>query len=212
MTPQAILFDFDGTIADTLEVIVRITNRLANEFGYPPITSEQLLYLKNISSRQILQNSQVSIFQLPLLLRRVRQEMKQEIPSIQPISGMPLILEQLSQKNNLKLGIVTSNQENNVRLFLENHQISHLFSFVKSGRTLLGKHKLLKKAIKPEKLSVQQVLYVGDETRDIEAAKKIEISSVAVSWGFNSPQILQTYHPDFLISHPQELLQIVQNW
>jgi phosphoglycolate phosphatase len=212
MTIQAVLFDFDGTIADTLEVIVKITNRFANEFGYPPTTSEQLVYLKNISSRQILQNSQISIFLLPLLLRRVRQEMKQEIPNIQPIPGMPSMLKQLQQHPNLQLGIVTSNQEDNVQLFLETHQLDRVFSFLKSGRTIFGKHKLLKKAIEQENLSPQQVLYVGDETRDIEASRKTSIASVAVTWGFNSQQILQEYHPDFLISHPQQLLEIVQNW
>jgi phosphoglycolate phosphatase-like HAD superfamily hydrolase len=138
--------------------------------------------------------------------------MKQEIPQVQPIAGMPLILKQLQQESHLQLGIVTSNQENNVRLFLETHQLSHIFSFIRSGRTLFGKHKLLKKVLKQENLAPENVFYVGDETRDIEAARKTQIASVAVTWGFNSQQILQTYHPDFLISHPQELLEIVQNW
>jgi phosphoglycolate phosphatase len=54
------------------------------------------------------------------------------------------------------------------------------------------------------------VIYVGDETRDIEAARKIQIQVIAVSWGFNSREVLAEQKPDFLISHPSQLIEVVR--
>ncbi len=57
----------------------------------------------------------------------------------------------------------------------------------------------------------QEVIYVGDETRDIEAAKKTKIRAISVSWGFNSPEILAAHNPDFLIHQPRELIAVIEN-
>ncbi|PSB03825.1 HAD family hydrolase, partial [Merismopedia glauca] len=56
-----------------------------------------------------------------------------------------------------------------------------------------------------------KVIYVGDETRDIEAARKSKIKAIAVCWGFNFREILAKYKPDFLIDRPSQLLEVVQH-
>ena len=53
------------------------------------------------------------------------------------------------------------------------------------------------------------MIYVGDETRDIRSARKSNVGIVAVSWGFNSGDILQEFQPDSLVNTPQELLDAV---
>ncbi len=52
---------------------------------------------------------------------------------------------------------------------------------------------------------------MGDETRDIEAAKKSKIKIVAVTWGFNSSNVLAQHQPDFLIDIPQQLTEIFED-
>ncbi|HEY9860116.1 MAG TPA: HAD hydrolase-like protein, partial [Candidatus Obscuribacterales bacterium] len=84
---SVIIFDFDGTLADTLEAIVAITNRLALEFGYKTVNSEEVKKLQNLSSQEIIRYSQIPILKLPFLLRRVKGELKQEIHHLRPIHG-----------------------------------------------------------------------------------------------------------------------------
>ena len=65
--------------------------------------------------------------------------------------------------------------------------------------------------MKINKLTPEEVIYVGDETRDIEASKTIPIKVIAVSWGFNSAEALAKQNPDFLIQKPSELLKVMGN-
>lgn len=208
MSIKVILFDFDGTLADTLDAIVRITNRLSSEFGYKPASPEDIVRLKQLTSREVIRQSGVSVFKLPFLLRKVRSELNQEIHLLAPISGIRDVLLELKAQGN-QLGIVTSNAQENVLFFLENNKLQNLFDFVYSEMKLFGKSRVIKHFLKQTNLSPQSVVYVGDETRDIEAARQTGIQAIAVGWGFNSPEILAKHHPDFLIHSPEELAVVI---
>ena len=187
-----------------------ITNRLAKEFGYKTVNATEVRQLQNLSSQEIIKQSGISFVQLPFLLHRVKGELSRQIHQLQPIAGIPEALIDLYQSGN-RLGIVTSNAEVNVRAFLRQHKLQNLFEFVYSSNTLFGKHKVLKRLLTEKQFHPDSVIYVGDETRDIEAAKRVRIQAIAVSWGFNSKQALARHDPDFLISDPAELLPTVQS-
>ena len=209
MTAKVIIFDFDGTIADTLDVLVSITNRLAVEFGYKPITQEELALFKNLNSRQIIKHSGISIFQLPFLVRKVKAELNKEIKTLSLIPGIKEVLIELKNQGN-SLGIITSNSKENVIAFLAVNDLQYLFDFIYSGTKLFGKSKVINKFLKQENIKPEAVIYVGDEIRDIEAARRSEIKVIAVSWGFNSEQVLAEQNPDYLIHDPAELIDVTR--
>jgi phosphoglycolate phosphatase-like HAD superfamily hydrolase len=208
MSVKVIIFDFDGTLADTLDAVVSITNRLAVEFGYKPTPPAELAKIRNLSSREIVQQSGIPIFKLPFLLKKLRAELQKEIHQLSPIPGVKEALTKLKHEGNV-LGILTSNSEENVRIFLNQHGMEELFSFIYSEITLFSKQKTLKKVIKTNYLNPEDVIYVGDETRDIDASKKLHIKAVAVSWGFNLREALVKHNPDFLIHQPSELVEVI---
>ena len=209
MCLKVIIFDFDGTIADTYDAIVEITNGLSSEFGYQPVEASELAQLKNMSSQEIIKQSKLSIFKIPFLLKRVKEDLAEKIGQLKPIPGIASSLLELQQ--GYRLGIITSNSQENVVSFLINNGLLSLFDFIYSGTTLFGKHRVIQKALKQHKITADSVLYVGDETRDIIAAQKSKIKMVAVGWGFNSALVLSQYHPDFLIEQPPELLKVVDS-
>jgi len=209
MTIKAIIFDFDGTIADTHDALVEITNRLSGEFGYKPLEKEELTFLKNLSSREIIKKSQISPLKIFFLLRRVRTELGKEIKSLHPVTGIENSLEQL-KKQGYQLGIVTSNCKENVIAFLENNQLDSIFNFIYTDVSLFGKHKVLNQIIRQYRLKNDEIAYVGDETRDIHCARKSGTIAIAVGWGFNSPSVLAAHQPDYLIEHPRELIEAVK--
>ncbi|UKO95873.1 HAD-IA family hydrolase [Nostoc sp. UHCC 0870] len=210
MTQKVIIFDFDGTIADTVDALVSIANRLAVEFGYIQITPEQFTLLRNFSSREIIKYSGISLFKIPFLVKKVKAELKNKIQGLKPIPGMKESLLEL-KNHGYQLGIITSNSKDNVTAFLSINELDNLFEFIYSGVTIFGKTTIINNVLKQKQLKPQTVIYVGDETRDIEASKKANIKVVAVTWGFNSPEILAKQNPDFLIHQPSELLQVIQN-
>ncbi|AFZ37102.1 HAD-superfamily hydrolase, subfamily IA, variant 1 [Stanieria cyanosphaera PCC 7437] len=208
MNGKLVFFDFDGTIADSYQAIVKISNQLASEFGYKPVDEEEISLLKNLSSREIIQQSEISIFKIPFLIKRLQRELKKEISNLEPIHGIDLVLRQLKQ-HDYKLGIITSNAKENVVAFLEKHQLDNIFDFIYSGTTIFGKHRIINNIIKQYQIEPNQFIYVGDETRDIRAAKRSKVIAIAVTWGFNSAEILAHYQPDFLVTTPVELLSAI---
>lgn len=211
MTAKVILFDFDGTIADTYQAIADITNQLSTEFGYKALNQEELLLIKNLSSREIVKLSEISVFKLPFLVRRIRTELSKEISELNPIEGIDLVLRELKRQGYV-LGIVTSNDRANVDIFLRNNRLNRLFSYIYSSTAIFGKHRVIDRAIKENRLRRSDVIYVGDETRDIRSARKSNIPSIAVSWGFNAAEILAKNQPDYLINEPSELLKAIALW
>ncbi|NEO82702.1 MAG: HAD-IA family hydrolase [Spirulina sp. SIO3F2] len=207
--PPVVLFDFDGTIADTHTVFVQIINRLADEFGYEPASPEKVKQMQGLTAQNIIRQSGISVFKIPLLLRRLKRELHQEMKQVQTIAGMDDAIRQLHTQG-YQLGIVTSNWIENVRLFLELQALTDCFIWTYSSSTLFGKHRMLNRFIKQSGLNSQCIVYVGDESRDIEAAQASGIDIISVAWGFNAPELLAAYKPTALITEAQELLPTVQ--
>ena len=106
------------------------------------------------------------------------------------------------------MGIITSNSKKNVEKFLKKHNLNDIFDFIDSSTRILGKSYQIKSIIKKHRLDKDSVLYIGDETRDIEATKKVGIKVAAVTWGFNSSERLSQFSPDYLIDEPEQLIRV----
>ena len=208
MSAKVILFDFDGTVADTYQVVANITNKLSTEFGYKALNTEEQSLLKNLSSREIVKRSEISIFKLPFLVRRVRSELSKEIGELLPIKDMARILFELKNQGYV-LGIVTSNVKENVDIFFKKNNLSSLFKYIYCSTSIFGKHRIINQVIREHQLYRSDVIYVGDETRDIRSARKSNVGIIAVSWGFNSASVLEKHEPDYLVQTPQQLLDAV---
>ncbi|MEZ4849159.1 MAG: HAD-IA family hydrolase [Bacteroidia bacterium] len=208
MKKQLIIFDFDGTIADTLVVAEQIMHDLSPEFGLPRVTRKEIMALKHKSIPELLKISGLSWAQVPIFVHRARGKFKAYLTHVNPILGMPEALLSL-RKRGYRMGILTSNSKASVRQFLTMNQLQ-FFEFIHAPRSLFGKSSMMQKIIKSYKLSPEEVSMIGDEVRDVEAARKAGIDSIAVTWGFNSEDLLKTHAPKHLINQPGELLEIFE--
>lgn len=204
-----LIFDFDGTIADTLDAIVRITNRIAPEYGYSPTTPEKLRYYQSLSTQEMLRQSEIPLFRLPFLLRRVRHEMGAELDTVAIAPHLAPTLRELTAKGH-HLMIMSSNSRRNIHYFLKKHAIEDVFETVQGGVGLLSKSRVLKRIVQRGGIDFSQVIYVGDETRDVDASNQVGILVAAVTWGFSSREALAAQDPSFLIDHPRQLIGAAQ--
>lgn len=122
-----------------------------------------------------------------------------------PFNGIKNILKILSNKH--KLGILTSNKVEIVQSFLDKYKLN-FFDFVYSEKGVFSKYKRLKEIVSKHNLKKVETYYIGDETRDIEAAKKQKINAIAVNWGAESNKLLKMSKPDLIITKPNDLLKI----
>ncbi|MDZ7632897.1 MAG: HAD hydrolase-like protein [Bacteroidales bacterium] len=89
--------------------------------------------------------------------------------------------------------------------FLEMNKMSGLVDFIYSGRSFLGKEKVIRKVLIHEQIPAGRVVYVGDETRDIEASRAAGIPVIAVIWGLNRRDLLASLSPDLIADIPGDL-------
>lgn len=205
---KTIIFDFDGTIADTLDSVVKIVNNQAEHFGYKKVTKEDIPYLQGKKPREILSYLGISIFKLPLWIKKIHSEINKEISNRVPTVNISPLLSELYNDEYFHFGILSSNTQENVKQFLDKNDLD-FFDFVRTGKSVFGKSHMINKIIKQRKVRKSDVFYVCDEVRDIEAARKSGIKSVAVTWGYNTKDALIKENPDFIVDTPDELRNII---
>jgi phosphoglycolate phosphatase len=206
---KTILFDFDGTIADTVDAGVEIFNGLARKYGFSEITDENAQELRAKGPRAAMKALEVPMRRVPTVLRSLRSGIRSALPSVEAIEGMRTTLLDLREKG-YQLGIVTSNSTENVRQFLKDHQME-FFDYIQAGTGIFNKASKIKKVMKREELKCEETIFVGDEIRDIEAAKKNNMTAIAVTWGLNSREGLESAEPDFIVESTRELVELFQS-
>ena len=201
-----ILFDFDGTLADSLHRLLDISNSFADEYGYRKVKQEEIPYFRTKSTLETFRELKIPLLKVPVIARRVKKTFQREAHLSQPFAGMYQVLNQLSEK--YALGILTSNSQPNVHKFLVQHDLA-IFAFIYTSSNIFGKSSVLKRIVRERNLELNYIIYVGDEMRDIEAARQTGIEVVAVSWGANTKKALAALRPTYLVDKPSELLSLL---
>lgn len=205
---KTVIFDFDGTIADSMDVVFEIFNTdLAGAFKCKTIDRHELELFRSRPPLEILARNGISPFRLSFLVLRARAELKKKIDQIHSIPGIETVLKNLKDEG-VKIGICTSNSRANVTSFLLRNNLSNLFDFIYSGKHFFGKDRILRRIIREQSIDADTTLFVGDEVRDIEAGHATGIKVASVTWGFNERGLLEKGMPDFLIEEPVQLLSL----
>ena len=130
---------------------------------------------------------------------------------VEPIEGARRAILDLHREG-FRLGILSSNSVGNIRMFLRKTEMLECFSFIEAGVSLFGKSTRIAKVLRKHSLDSAEVIYVGDETRDMEAARKTKVSALAVCWGANGKEAMENEQPLFCINDQAELLSCAQQF
>lgn len=184
---RTIIFDLDGTIADSESVFFDIVNALAPRFGYDPVVSDESGELKKLHLRDfLLHRLGWRIILLPFILRAGRARYHALASQVPVFPGTTEVFRALREQG-IRIGMISSSEERTIRTILEANGLA--VDFIMHS-DLFGKARAIKKALRKESLSPADTLYVGDEVRDVEACQKAGIQIIAVTWGLNSKEAL----------------------
>ena len=200
----------NGTVADTLDAVVRIVNNNSERFGYRKVTKQDIPYLQGKKPREILSYLGISIFKLPSWIKTIHSEINKEITDMSPTVNISSLLSELHHDKDVHIGILTSNTQENVKQFLEKNKLNY-FEFIRTGKSVFGKSHIINKILKHQNANKNDTFYVCDEIRDLEAARKSGIKSIAVTWGYNTEDALTKENPDFLVTSTDELREIIMS-
>lgn len=199
--PKVIIFDFDGTIADSVDVFVDIAHRISG--SHEKIEAEELRSLRGLI--RFGQRVGAPYWKFPLVLSKVRSMTEKHIDQIKPFRGMTGIIKSLHDRG-ARLFIVSSNSETTIAKFLELNDLTGYFSGIYGSRRLVkSKTRSLAALVRYEKLVVKDCTFVGDEPSDHQASSALGMRWVAVSWGFASRETLERLKPVALVDRPSEL-------
>ncbi|HEY5667750.1 MAG TPA: HAD-IA family hydrolase [Candidatus Saccharimonadales bacterium] len=201
---KTIIFDFDGTIADSFEVALDIAYKVTK---IPRDSDEEIERLRHMPLAKIVRELHIPLHRVPRLVIVGRQKMHERLGEVRVFPGIATTLKKLHDDGN-RLLVISSNSEQNVRSFLRTHDLEQYFSEVHGNASALNKGASLKKVIRKDKIDTKTCFYVGDEVRDIAAASKAGIEPVSVTWGYQAPEALAQYHPFALVKKPEELLAV----
>ncbi len=202
---KAILFDFDGTLVDSLLPGLEGVNELAEQFRFEPLTD--IPYLRQRGLKQVIRHDLgLKWYQFPFFLSALKKLLipRMEVLDLHP-GWAPVIREAAEKK---ELYILTSNVREAVQHVLDKNQLDQ-FREVFPSSSLFGKDRVFRKFMRRYRFSPQALLYVGDETRDIDACRKTGIPFLGVSWGFNDEATLHRAGASTIIHEPRELLSFL---
>lgn len=205
---KAVIFDFDGTLADTERFLFDVCQRLSEKHGLKKLSREDLQQFRHLPIHERFKYAGVPIAKLPRLAKEARLIYAEYKETAKPFAGIRELLEELKRENYL-LCIVSSGNADMIKRFLQKHDMA-LFDLIRCGSSLFGKNHAINRVIKRLGIKNDQAVYVGDELRDIEACKKAPVKMIAVSWGYDDKTLLEKAHPDYLVHSPEQIGTIVR--
>jgi phosphoglycolate phosphatase len=202
-----IVFDFDGTIVDSMDIAINVYNKLAEKHEYKQIVQEDKEYLRGLTVKEKCAYLEFPTYKIPFLAPSFYRLYKESMKDLVMFDGIKELLNELVEKG-YQLAVISSNSEEVIREFLQKYQIDFMDDIVCSSN-ILGKDKVIKKFLKKRKLKSTEMIYIGDEVRDVVAAKKCDVPVIWVEWGFDLREKVAKEEPNYIVTKPEEILSIV---
>jgi phosphoglycolate phosphatase len=200
---KLLIFDFDGTLADTYPWFTSIMNQVADKYRFRHVSESEYETLREFSAKQLMQHLGIPLWKTLFISSHIRRLMARDLQKISLFDGVDGLLTRLFG-GGVTLAVVSSNSSHNVHSVLGPDNAS-LISHYECGVSVFSKTSRLKKIIRMSGKKQSETMYIGDEIRDLEAAQKAKVTFGAVSWGYNKSSSLAERSPDKLFATLQEI-------
>jgi len=208
---KLIIFDFDGTIADTLDLSFTIINELSTKYHFNSIPSkEEYIKLFNCGLPSIIKQLRISPFKIPFLIKEAKKVVEERINQVQLFPGISPVVRELARK--YSLGIISSNVKELITKILSRGKMQDCFQLIlgTNGKEN-SKSERIDLFLKHFSVSPKDTILVGDTAWDIKEANEHNIQSIAVTWGFHSSEVLMKENPTAIATSPSQILEIVED-
>ncbi|MDY0152009.1 MAG: HAD-IA family hydrolase, partial [Candidatus Cloacimonas sp.] len=187
---------------------LQIANQVAPKFGLSQFTQDDFNHFRTLPIHKIMKELHFPLYKVPHAISLALMEYRHLVNVLEPCAGICPMLKALCDLQ-VPMAMLSSNTNENLQLFLQRLQID-AFLWVEGTSGILKKSHRIKQQLNKHKLDPKQVIYVGDETRDIDAARKCGMRVIAVTWGFHNTELLSSHEPDYLVNSPAEIVKIVE--
>lgn len=197
------IFDLDGTLADSFAWVVRHVNGVADRYRFRRVTAREVETLRAYGTREVMAQLKVAKWKVPLISRHVRRLKSKHTHDIALFPGVDAMLRALRDAG-VRLALVSSDSEDNVRRLLGSENVA-LFCHFDCGASLFGKAAKFRRVMRLAGAEPAHTIAIGDELRDIEAARAAGIAFGAVTWGYATPEALRARTPDLVFERVEDI-------
>jgi phosphoglycolate phosphatase len=207
LTMATIIFDFDGTIADSFDYVAAFLQRHVRK--QHPLTEEEKQTLRGMTMKEMARHLGSPYWKLPILFIIGRYAMGRAIYNVPIFEGMGRVIDHLHAEGH-ELMIVSSNNTRNIKKSLKQHHLYKYFTDIYGNAAFFGKRRGIKNILWRNSLLPRDAIYIGDEARDIVASKAAGIRVIAASWGFDKADILESHKPTAVARKPEDIITILE--
>lgn len=204
---RLVIFDFDGTLADSAGWVRGVLNDVARRYGFRTLMPDEFTMLRGQDSRAVIRYLGVPMWKMPVIAAHMRRLMRRDAGSIALFGGVDALLRTLAEQG-VTLAIVSSNAEDNVRRILGPENAA-LIAHYECGASLFGKRSRFRRVLRRAGIPAAETIAIGDETRDIEAAALEGLASGAVEWGYATPDLLRRHNPTLMFDSVERMAAVL---
>lgn len=204
---RLVIFDFDGTLSDSGGWFLSIVDHLSDRYGFRRVQPDEVETLRKMTSRDVISHLRIPRWKLPFISRYVRKLFGRNADKVHLFPGVTEMLAAIDAMG-IPLALVTSNSEANARAVLGPENAAR-FSWWACGASLFGKAPKFRKVLRQSGVPAGAIISLGDETRDIDAAREVGIRAAAVLWGYAEPEAFAHLSPDLAFATPGDVVAYV---
>src|SRR3954470_7012485 len=197
------IFDFDGTLSDSFPWFLSVINAVADKHKFRRIEHDQIERLRSVGAGELVRLLGVARWRIPLITRDMRKMKAKQIDRIALFAGVDRLFAELTARG-VTIAIVSSDNEDNVRRVLG--ELDRHVSYFACAAGLFGKTAKFQRILDLTGVSVDDAISIGDEIRDIDAARQAGIDFGAVTWGYTSAAALQARAPNYMFSRMDDIV------
>ena len=213
---KAVIFDLDGTLVDTMDSLTKAINMMRNELGYVNITKEKAALAINYGIKRFVRDclpedvkDDDDIFDRAYKVYCDKYE-QVHLEVEKPYGHVYELLDEL-KKMGVKLAVISNKKDNYTVGICKKLFKSYLDEArgQRDGAPAKPDPTVPLEICKGLGVEPSECLYVGDSDVDMETAKNCGFTSVGVSWGYRSPEVLLLNGAEYIIEDPLELLKLL---
>ncbi len=202
-----VVFDFDGTLADSAPIIRKIYEDMAEENNWSTLDDKTYEKLRHGTLRQARRWAGIQWWQLPRVMSGAQKLFSLESAQVKLFPGVKELVRDI-QKLDLPIYVLSRNTPELINKVLRRNKINGMEVLEKVS--FFGKHRALKEIARNEKSDRTDVFMIGDEVRDIISANKAGVSSIAVAWGLQDISLLKKHDPTYIANKPDDVYKIIK--